>query len=326
MWIATTYWCRMSKIASNTFGSENDKCTTSATSNVAVWINNSSSQKAPELASNPELSHEFGFAAEQAVWRQHFVVLVHKHTQASSGVLNDCETLSDAALNVKYSSEYQSWRNMLRRSEDGIREVHPAFHDFRLFLASVGAKPKPSYTLDRPNNADIQYSPTNARWATKREENRNKSDTVIVICPHTGKKWFAAELAKKRGVMPDTIRTQRRRGWTDAELIAGHRLPFAAADDAAPSIKPVTTLEPDWVAAMSKYFPDKLSVLSPAGKKQLGYFENLCRDAGVSAAAVLTSVIADWPNFVFEAAYEKGLRTDGSSLDRKSTRLNSTHD
>jgi hypothetical protein len=61
---------------------------------------------------------------------------------------------------------------------------------------------------------------------------------------------------------------------------------------------------------MSEHFPKKLSVLNPAGGKQLGHFENLCRDAGVSAAEVLTFVIANWDAFVFETAHERGLDSD----------------
>lgn len=296
----------MSITTSNTFGPKHDKYATSTTSNVALCTKGRDHQETSDLSPNPGHSDEFGVAPKQEVWRQRFVALVLKHSRASPAVLNDCETLSDAALNTKYPSEHQSWRNMMRRAEDGIRRVHPAFYDFRLFLMSVGAKPRRSFTLDRPDNTDIQYSPNNARWASKRDQNRNKGDTVIVVCPKTGKKWFAAGLAKKHGVMPDTIRAQRRRGWTDAELIAGHRLPSAVADSAAPSVKPATTLEPAWAAVLAQHYPEEIAVLTPAQKKMLGRFEALCRDAGVSAAKVLAAVIADWPSYVFRALDDTG--------------------
>jgi hypothetical protein len=296
----------VSKTASNTFAAEHDKCTTIATSSIALWNNNSSYKETPDLSSNPELFDDFSVAQEEGASGQPYIALVLKHSKASPAILKDCQILSDTALHGKYPREYRSWRNMKRRSKDGIRKIHPAFDDFRRFLMSVGAKPKPSYTLDRPNNADIQYGPTNARWASKREQNRNKGDTVIITCPKTARKWFASELAKKHGVMADTIRARRRRGWTDAELIAGHRLPSAVADNAIASVKPVTTLEPAWAAALAQHYPEEIAVLTPAQKKMLGRFEDLCRDAGVSAVEVLAAVIVDWPSYVFLALDDAG--------------------
>jgi len=297
---------RMQSDASYTFGSEHDRCTTSTTANVALWSNDSSDKKAPDLSPNPELSDELCVAQNECASEQPFIALVLKHSKASPDVLKHCEILSDAALHAKYPSEYQSWRNMKRRSGDGIRQIHLVFADFRLFLMCVGAKPKPPYTLDRPDNCNLEYSPTNARWASKREQNRNKSDTVVVVCPKTGKKWFAADLAKKHSVMPDTIRAQRRRGWTDAEMIAGCRLPDAAKT-AVPSVKPATTLEPDWHYAMVTSYPDSLALLPVSAKKMLGRFEDVCGDAGVSAATVLSVVIAHWIEFTRCAASERGL-------------------
>lgn len=296
----------MSKTASNKFSCEHDKCTTSTTSSVALCSNDSSYKEAPDFSSNPELFDDFGVAQKESASGHPFIALVLKHSQASPGVLKDCEILPDAAVHAKYPGEYQSWRNMKRRSEDGIREVHPAFDDFRRFLISVGAKPKRSCTLDRPDNHNLEYNPTNARWASKREQNRNKSDTVVVICPKTSKKWFAAELAKKHSVMPDTIRAQRRRGWTDAEVIAGHRLP-ENSDVTAPPVKLATTLEPDWHRGMVTHHPNSLAVLAISAKKMLARFEEVCRDAGVPAADVLTIVIEHWTVFAFRAAAENGL-------------------
>lgn len=233
----------------------------------------------------------FGGAQEEYASGKVFIALVLKNSEATPDVLKDCKTLSDAILHAKYPGEYQSWRNMKRRCKDGTRQMHPAFANFRTFLMSVGAKPKRSYTLDRPNNENIEYSPTNARWASKREQNRNKSDTVIVTYPKTGKKWFAAQLAKKHGTESDTIRAQRRRCWTDAEIIAGHRLPEVACSS-VPLVKAATTLEADWHHAMVKYYPERLAVLSIGAKKMLRTFEDVCLEASVPASEVLTVVIA----------------------------------
>jgi len=57
--------------------------------------------------------------------------------------------------------------------------VCPRWLDFAAFVADVGPKPGPSYTIDRIDN-DGNYEPTNVRWATKSQQARNRSNTRVL--------------------------------------------------------------------------------------------------------------------------------------------------
>lgn len=54
----------------------------------------------------------------------------------------------------------------------------PAWETYEAFLADMGERPAGT-TLDRRNN-DLGYSNSNCRWATRIEQDRNRSDNVFV--------------------------------------------------------------------------------------------------------------------------------------------------
>lgn len=88
------------------------------------------------------------------------------------------------------SPTYKTWVCMMRRcygddpkdnksyKEKGI-VVCERWHDFNNFIADVGERPK-GKTLDRWPNKDGNYGPTNFRWATPTEQQRNTSINLIV--------------------------------------------------------------------------------------------------------------------------------------------------
>ena len=83
------------------------------------------------------------------------------------------------------SRTYQSWYSMIQRCENsnspGYRKygargiaVCPQWHDFRVFLADMGVKPKDKRSIDRYPNNEGNYEPGNCRWATDQEQADNK--------------------------------------------------------------------------------------------------------------------------------------------------------
>src|SRR5882672_8299167 len=62
----------------------------------------------------------------------------------------------------------------------GIKVCDKWKHDFQAFLKDVGEKPSPKHTLDRFPNKDGDYEPGNVRWATWREQQTNRRNSILV--------------------------------------------------------------------------------------------------------------------------------------------------
>ena len=90
-------------------------------------------------------------------------------------------------------SEYGPWHKMLERCYDkknnryktygavGIT-VHDAWReDFLQFVSDIGPRPSLKYTIDRYPNKNGNYEPGNVRWATYKEQMRNKNNNILVM-------------------------------------------------------------------------------------------------------------------------------------------------
>lgn len=109
------------------------------------------------------------------------------------GSENTSRRLSGNQLNLKhghsrkkkpYSPEYQSWSAMIQRCTNpkatgyerygalGIT-ICERWLDFKNFLADMGLRPKRK-SLDRFPNPYGNYEPGNCRWATSRQQNKNR--------------------------------------------------------------------------------------------------------------------------------------------------------
>jgi hypothetical protein len=83
------------------------------------------------------------------------------------------------------SVEYTAWEAIKARCYNkhrkgyadyggrGIRMCKRWLNTFPAFLADVGRRPSPYHSIDRINN-NGNYTPSNVRWATRKEQNTNK--------------------------------------------------------------------------------------------------------------------------------------------------------
>lgn len=92
-------------------------------------------------------------------------------------------------LNGVEKPEHYIWRSMMARCYNenlanykyyGARgiKVCKRWHDYKNFMADMGERPSNKYSLDRINsNAD--YKPSNCKWSTRSEQQKNKTTTRI---------------------------------------------------------------------------------------------------------------------------------------------------
>jgi hypothetical protein len=93
--------------------------------------------------------------------------------------------------------------------------------DFLAFLSDMGERPS-GMTLDRiePNG---DYSRDNCRWATPKEQNRNRRKTVFLTV--NGERRSLSAWAEANGVGYMTYFKRYEAGWPDEKIVATPVLP-----------------------------------------------------------------------------------------------------
>lgn len=118
------------------------------------------------------------------------------------------------------TSTYHAWEHMLHRCDNAN---NPQFKDygargvgvcdkwrtFEGFFADMGDCP-PGLTLERVDN-DGSYGPGNCRWATRKEQARNRRDNRHIT--FRGETLCAVEWAERFGMKKDTFMRRLRLGW-----------------------------------------------------------------------------------------------------------------
>ncbi|TWA32951.1 hypothetical protein FB007_10931 [Sinorhizobium medicae] len=92
----------------------------------------------------------------------------------------------------KMTPEYRTWANMIARCTNprashfdryggrGIK-VCERWNSFENFLADMGSRPSLRHSLDRWPDVHGNYESGNCRWATHREQCRNRSSNRAVV-------------------------------------------------------------------------------------------------------------------------------------------------
>lgn len=122
----------------------------------------------------------------------------------------------------KRTKEYMAWDHMIRRCTcpsnkiyhryggRGIKVCKKWLKSYPAFLKDMGEAPSPQHSLDRIRNSG-HYTPSNCRWATYKEQNRNRRDNVRLR--FNGQLKTVAEWAEVLGMPRRIIYERRKRGW-----------------------------------------------------------------------------------------------------------------
>jgi hypothetical protein len=91
-------------------------------------------------------------------------------------------------------------------------QVCESWYAFENFMADMGERPSAKHSLDRIDN-DGDYKPSNCRWATHKQQCRNKSNNVFFDTEFG--RLTAPEMAEHKScvVSETTLRYRLERGW-----------------------------------------------------------------------------------------------------------------
>jgi len=123
---------------------------------------------------------------------------------------------------------YWIYLDMHRRCYDSRRPAYARYgakgtrvcdewHNFETFSNDVGKRPSPKHTIDRIDN-NKGYSPDNTRWATRAEQNVNKTNHKYY--EYNGEKRTLPDWCRVLKLNKNTINFRIRRGKTFLEAIS----------------------------------------------------------------------------------------------------------
>lgn len=99
----------------------------------------------------------------------------------------------------------------------GVKVCDRWMDSYEAFLADMGHCPGSGYSIDRIDN-DGDYEPSNCRWATRRQQNRNRRDTVLLT--FKGKTLCIADWAVEIGINQSTLRNRiKSYGWSAEDAL-----------------------------------------------------------------------------------------------------------
>lgn len=127
------------------------------------------------------------------------------------------------------SPEYVVWSSIKYRCQNiegsqyadyggrGITMAAAWAASYPAFLAAVGRRPSPDHSLDRYPDNNGNYEPGNVRWATRKEQCRNRRSSVYI--EFEGESRTLSEWCEITGLEYQTLYRRLSMGWTVEEAL-----------------------------------------------------------------------------------------------------------
>ena len=152
--------------------------------------------------------------------------LPNGHTK-SCGCLQK-KAVTKHGFSTNPTPEYITWVGILSRCSNnkqdsferyggrGIKVCDRWKKSFYCFSKDMGKKPSINHSIDRINN-NGNYTPSNCKWSTLKEQGRNKSNNRILTI--NGKSKTIVEWSEISGINYQTIRSRVLRGYTHFQAV-----------------------------------------------------------------------------------------------------------
>ena len=135
-----------------------------------------------------------------------------------------CANCRATTHNMSKTHEYKSWQAMKRRCNNpnqtgyeryGGRGINydKSWEYFENFIKDMGQMTQSNMELDRINN-DGNYYKENCRWATRKEQTRNRGGARATrLYTFNNKTMCIADWAKEIGITPQSLQKRLNNGW-----------------------------------------------------------------------------------------------------------------
>jgi hypothetical protein len=107
-----------------------------------------------------------------------------------------------------YNRKNPAW---YRYGGRGITVCDRWFNSFEAFFEDMGPRPSSKHSIERIDN-NGNYDPRNCKWATRKEQNRNTRQNVLLT--FSGKTQCIAAWSDEFGITWNTLWQRLKRGWS----------------------------------------------------------------------------------------------------------------
>lgn len=146
--------------------------------------------------------------------------LTNSYVKSCGCIRKDAQVTHGASHKGEWTTEYAIWASIIQRCTNpkapayknyggrGIA-VCERWRSYENFVLDMGNRPE-KLTIERIDN-DKGYEPSNCRWATRSEQNRNRRNNRLLT--FDGKTMCVAAWAEHTGIRAGKIISRLRRGW-----------------------------------------------------------------------------------------------------------------